>query len=180
MGQDRPLEPLELGRRAQAELRVERPHCLPVGIERVALPPCPIEGEHELPAQALAQRVARHQGLELGHQLAVTSGEEIRLDAILERRGVQPLQRHDLGLRERLEREPGERRASPLRERGAQATRGALGQPRGERPPALVAQRLETLQVQFAGLDVQPVAVRGGHEPARVVPSARRSRETAT
>ena len=51
-----------------------------------------------------------------------------------------PSKPHHLGLRERLEREPGERRAPPLRERGAQATRGALGQPRGERPPALVAQ----------------------------------------
>ena len=170
VGQDRPLDPLELGRRGQAELGVERPHRLPVGIERVALPPCPIEGKHELPAQPLPQRVPRHQGLELGHELAVTSGQEIRLDAILERRGVQPLQRHDLGLRERLEREPGERRAAPLRKRGAQATRGALGQPRGKRPPALVAQRLETLQVQLTGLDLQTVAVRGGHEPARVVP----------
>ena len=169
LGQNRPLEPLELGPRAQAELRVERPHRLPVGIERVALPPCPIESEHELPAQPLPQRVPRHQGLELGHQLAVTSGQEIRLDAILERRGVQPLQPHHLGLRERLEREPGERRAAPLRKRGAQATRGALGQPRGERPPALVAQRLETLQVQLTGLEMQPVAVRGRHEPARVV-----------
>ena len=149
LGQNRPLEPLELGPRAQPKLRVERPHRLPVGIERVALPPCPIESEHELPAQPLPQRVARHQGLELGHQLAVTSGQEIRLDAILERRRVQPLQPHHLGLRERLEREPGERRAAPLRKRGAQATRGALGQPRGERPPPLVAQRLETLQVQL-------------------------------
>ncbi len=113
---------------------------------------------------------------QLGHQRAVTSGQEIRLDAILERRGVQPDPRPGPAS---SQPESGERRAAPLRKRGVQATRGALGQPRGERPPPLVAQRLEPLQVQLTGLQMQPVAVRRRHEPASSL-SARRSRDTAT
>ena len=145
---------LELRPRAQPQLGVERPNRLAVGRERIALAPRPIEGEHELAAEALAEWVTGHQRLELGHQLAVTPGEEIGLDPILERGGVQRLQRHDLGLRERLERDVGERWAAPLRERGAQTSRSAIGRrprraradprrtaPRSDRGPAPPARR---------------------------------------
>ena len=109
--------------------------------------------------------MAGHQRLELGHQLAVPPGEEIGLDPILERGGVQRLQRHDLGLGERLERDVGERWAAPLRERRTEAGRRAFGHARRERAPALVAQRLEAIEVQLPRLDVQPVALRGRDEP---------------
>ena len=92
-----------------------------------------------------------HQRLELGYQLPVTPGEEIGLDPILERGGVQRLQRHDLGLGERLQRDVREWWAAPLRERRTETVRRAFCHARREGAPTLVAQRLEAIEVQLPG-----------------------------
>ena len=54
VGEDRVLQALELGSGMQAELGVERPDRLTVGVQRLPLTAGAIEREHKLPAQALA------------------------------------------------------------------------------------------------------------------------------
>ena len=115
------------GARARAKgagrARCRGHHRLPVDGERIALPSCPVEGQHESAAQPLTEGVACHQGLELRYQLAVTPGEEIRLDAVLERRRVQRLQRRDLAPARTARARRGERgprhSASAVRRRAA-------------------------------------------------------------
>ena len=60
LGEDRLLQALELGSGTQAELGVERPHRIAVGVQRLPLSPGAIQRQHQLPVQPLAQRLARH------------------------------------------------------------------------------------------------------------------------
>jgi hypothetical protein len=108
-------------------LGVERPDRLAVGVERFPLSSSPIQGEHELAAQALAQRLAGHEPLELADELGTPAHRQIGLDAVLDCGRTQILQAGDLGRRERLERHVGQRRAAPLLERRPQSRRRALG-----------------------------------------------------
>jgi hypothetical protein len=164
--QDRPLQGLQLRPRAQSELLVQHASRLAVGLERLALAAGAVEGEHQLATEALPERVPRHQHLELRHQPAVAPELEVRLDAVLDRRRAQLLQPGDLGLRERLEREVGERRATPLLQRGAEPRGGALGLPRLERPAALLPERLEAVEVELARFEREAVARGRGLQPA--------------
>jgi hypothetical protein len=59
--QDRPVELLEGRARFDPELFDERVPCVVVGLERLSLPACPVQSEHQLAAQALAQRLAGYE-----------------------------------------------------------------------------------------------------------------------
>ena len=168
MGEDRLLQALELRSGTQPELAVERPDHVAVDIQRLALTPGPIQGEHELPAQALAQRLRRHEPLQLAHELGTAAHRQIGLDAILDRGRAQVLQARDLGRRERLERHVGQRRPAPLPERRAQPRRRALVAPGRQRAPPLRAQPLEPAEVKLVRLDAQPVAGRAADQPRRL------------
>ena len=165
LGENCPLQRLELRPWAQPQLGVEGPRRLLVRVERVGLAAGAVEGEHELRARALAQRVAGHERLEFGHQLAVPAELEVRLDPVLQCRRAHALQPRDLRLGEGLEGEVGQRRAAPLRERRAQTRGGTLRDPGRERAPTLVGHALEALEVELARLQEQAVAGRRAHEP---------------
>ena len=51
----------------------ERAACGLVGVQRLRLAAAPVEGEHQLAAQALAQRVLGDERLELARQLGVAA-----------------------------------------------------------------------------------------------------------
>ena len=147
MDEDHPLECAQLLARLEAEL-VEREPRLLVGGERVDLPTGAVEREHLQPPQPLACRVLAGERLQLADQLGVHAELELRLDPVLERRQPQLLQPPRLGLRERLEREVGERCTAPqLRApRAARAARSRAGSL--ARPPAepLEAPRVDRLR----------------------------------
>ena len=164
MREDRLLQALELGPRTQAELGVERPHRIAVGVQRLALAPGAIQGQHQLGTQALPQRLPRHKRLELAHELDPATKREVGLDAVLDRGGPQLLEAGDLGRREGLERHIGQRRAAPLLERRAQPRRRALGSAGRQRPPAVLAEALEAREVELVRLDPQPVAGSAAHK----------------
>src|SRR5581483_8030889 len=113
--QNRLLEPLQL--RPGLEPVYEPDPALAVDSQRVGLAARPVEGEHELTAKALAERVVGDQTLELRHELAVASAAEAGLDAVLERREPRVIEATSLGGRERLAAELSERRTAPERER---------------------------------------------------------------
>ena len=147
--------------RLDAELADERAARRLVCLERIGLATGPVQRHQQLRAQALAQRVLGDQRLELGHELRAAPEREIGVEAVLERHQPQLLQAGDLALAERLEREVGQRRAAPQRERLAQRPRG--------RPPIWSRARrgeepLEAVQVERVRPEPQLVARRPRHD----------------
>jgi hypothetical protein len=70
-------------------------------------------GQHELPAQSLAQRVLGDEGLELTDQLGMTAHLEFGVDQLFARGRVKFLDSCHLDAHEGLEREVGQRRPTP-------------------------------------------------------------------
>ncbi len=140
------------------ELLDERGTRRRVGLERLGLPPGAVEREHQLTARTLAQRVLRHQPLQLADHLGVAPEGEVGVDAVLERREPQLLEARDRALGERLEREVAERRASPQPERLAQPRRPGFRVARGHGVATLGDERLEAVEVDVLRLDLEPIA----------------------
>ncbi len=126
LAEDGALEALEGGARLDPELLDEQLPRLLVDGERFGLAPVAVEGEHELAAEALAVRVLRDEGLELGDEVAAVPEGEVGVDPLLEGGQSQLLEAGDLRLCERLVGEVGERRAVPEGERLSQKAGGAL------------------------------------------------------
>src|SRR5439155_1584604 len=114
--QDRAFERLQGSTGVQPELAVQELPRLTVDLERVRLPACAIEREHQLAAQALPKRVLRDERLQLADELLVAAKREIGVDTVGERRQVNLLESPDLRLRKGLVGEIRERRSAPERE----------------------------------------------------------------
>jgi hypothetical protein len=96
--------------------------------------------------QALAERMQRHQALELADERRVAAEREVRVDPQLERGEAKLFEPRDLALRERLVCEVGERRSLPELERLAERV-----------GPTLLDETLESLEVELARLDANGV-----------------------
>ena len=127
-------------------------------LQRLGLAPAAIQRQHQLPAQALTQRLARDGGLELRDQLGMAPARQIRLDATLQR--DHPALQDAVDLHTRLGRvvQLGQRRPAPHPEPGPKVGRGALGFTRRQRRAAGLQAALETLEVERHRLDPQPIA----------------------
>ena len=154
---------LQLLARLEPELVGELALRLAVGAERLGLPAGAIEREHQLAAQPLAQRMLGDERVELADQLRVPARGEIGVDPLLERRPAQLLEPRDLGLRERLVGEVGERRAAPQRQRPPQRRGGAVG----IGALRLADELLEAREVELRPVDLQGVAGRRGSRAGR-------------
>ena len=144
LAQHRRVELSQLRAGLHADLIDERRPRVPVRIERIRLAPGAIEREHQLRVQALTQRLAGDQRLELADELAMPSVGQIQVDHRFGGSEPELLQAPDRGRGERLVRDVGQRRSAPERERLA---RGALGD-----------QTLEAARVDLVGRDPQLVA----------------------
>ena len=115
--EDRAFELPERERRLDAERLDERAPRIAIRRERVRLPSRAVEGDHQLGAEALPERVLADQQLQFADELGTRAKREIRLDPLLE--GFEPklLEPSDLGLRPGLVGELGQRLSSPERER---------------------------------------------------------------
>ena len=123
--EDRLLELAQLPPGLEAQLVDERAPRGAEALQRLRLAARPVEREHLLRAQALAQRVLAHQPFELGHEPGMTPEPEVSLDALFDRREPQLLQARRFVLREPLVRKLAERRPAPQRERRVQQRGGA-------------------------------------------------------
>jgi hypothetical protein len=150
LAQDRGVKLAQLGSRLDPDLLHEDLSRPPVGGERVGLPTGPVEREHEVPVEALAERVLGHEALELPRHLPVPALGQLLLGGPLERREPQLLQAPDLRGRERLPGQVGQRRAAPEGERLPR-------RPRGHQP-------LEADGVHGVGRDLQLVRPPTGHD----------------
>ncbi|MBA3261287.1 MAG: hypothetical protein H0T69_02190 [Thermoleophilaceae bacterium] len=124
LAQDCLLQLSQLAAWLDPELFGQNPTSVLVDLERIGLAPGAVEREHELFPEALAQRVAAHELLELPDQVRMAAELEVGGDPILECRAAKLFQPADLGLRERLVAEIGERRAAPQRESTCELVRG--------------------------------------------------------
>ena len=133
-----------------ADLIDERRARVTVRRERIRLAPGAVEREHQLRVQALTQRLAGDQRLELADELAVPSVGQIEVDRRFGGGEPQLLEAPDHGRGERLVGDVGQRRSAPERERLA---RGALGD-----------ETLEAARVDVVGRDPQLVAATAGDD----------------
>jgi hypothetical protein len=167
LAQDRRLELTQVRGRFQAQLFGQCAAEVVVDLKRVGLPSAAVQREHELPAQALAQRMLADQGAQLGREFAGRAESQARLGAFLQAGQVQLLQPGDLGLREGLITEIGQRRAAPQRQRLVQHPGRLRRVALYDGIAAFADQPLELADVQFRREDPQRVARRRGDEPAR-------------
>ena len=99
--------------------------------------------------QALAQRIGSHQGFQLTDHMRMTPERKLRLGPVFHHARPELLQPGDLGLRERLEPEIGQRRAPPQRQRLAKHRRGAASSLRRQRPPPFPSEPFEQRHVDL-------------------------------
>jgi hypothetical protein len=136
LAEDGRLELLQLGPGVETELFGEDLAALLEDAKCLGLTAGPVQGEHELPAQALPEGVFRDQRGELGRHAPVVAEGEVRVDAVLEGCKPQLLEPRRLPRRELLEGEIGERRSAPLVEGVLQAaSRDGCVAGGEERPP---------------------------------------------
>ena len=120
LSQHPPLELLQRGRGIDPEPVDQRAARGLVGLERLRLPTRAIQGDHELAAQALAQRVGGDVGLQLCHEVGTAAELEISRKALLGRREAQLVESRSLVADEVLVGEVGKCRPAPQRERPGQ------------------------------------------------------------
>ena len=114
---------MERSARVEAELGGENPAPLRERLERLGLAAAPVERDHQLSSEPLAERLTTDALLELADELGVPPEGQVGLDPILERGGALLLEPSDMRLRERLVGQIGERRAAPEAEGVTQAVR---------------------------------------------------------
>ena len=164
LGEDRPLEFLQLPPRLDPELVNQLATRALIALKRIRLPARSIQREHQLRLEAFSQRVLAHQRLELADQRGVPAEREIGVDPILERREALLLQPRSLALRKRLIREVRQRRPAPQRQRLPQPSARELRITLRERVAALRHARLESVRIELPRLQLEHVPAASGHE----------------
>ena len=138
-----------------------------VAPERVGLAARAVQGDHQLTPRALAQRVGRHERLDLGDQLVVAAERETGLDAVLH--GGQALL-DDLVQRtlrgERFEREVAQHVAPPEPDGGVECRHRVGGPPLIEQAPSLGRVPAEAVEVDRTLVHLEDVAGRAGLDQA--------------
>ena len=158
--QDRPLEQPQRGGRLDPELLDERLPSLPIDGQRVGLPARPVEREHQLLAEPLAEGMGSDELLQLADELRMSAQREVRVDPPFDRREPDLLEPLDRRPRERLVREVGQRSTAPEAERRSQELRGLLRVPSATRLRRSLRQPLEAVQVELVGSEAQDVSRR--------------------
>jgi hypothetical protein len=160
--QDRQLELLQRPARVDPELVDERTPPSLVDAERLGLPAAAVEREHQLPAQALPQRMSGDEVLELTRHLRVAAEREVGLEPLLAEVETELLEPRDLLLRESLVGHVGERRATPEGQRRRQRLGRLDGLTPGELPPRIGQEPLAAVGVELALVHLEDVAAATG------------------
>ena len=162
MREDLSLELLQGGARLDPQLVDKCPSAVGVNGERVCLATRPVQGEHQLAAKPLAERLGRDDALKLGQQLAVVAKLELCLEPLLKRHVTEGLEAGQFGSSDAGVAQLGQRRSPPQRKRVAQQLRRLIRWHRS----CLRKQRLEPIDVQLPRLDSQQIARRTRLQPA--------------
>jgi len=169
-GDDVVLEPLQRRTGLQAQLVDHHPPGLLVDRERLGGPAAAVQGEHQLAAQALAQRIPPGQLGQLTDQLMMPAQVNFQGQPVFDGGGPLLIEPGRRGPDEQAV-DTLEGRPPPQPERVAVARRGLVEVTGAASRPARGDQLLEPAGVQPAGLDLQDVALRlpdyGGRRPVR-------------
>ncbi len=87
--QDRLVQRAQLGAGRRAQLLVQQPVDLPERVQRLGLAAGPVQRQHQLAPEPLAQRVLAGQRAQLAHQERVPAHHQLHVDALFEH--AQPL-----------------------------------------------------------------------------------------
>jgi len=155
LAEDRQLELLELRARLDRQLLGQQRPPGTVGFQRLGLAAGPVEREHQLPAEPLAQGMLGHQVLQLRAQGSVPAERQLRLDPVLHREQAERFEPLDLEPGKPLELQVGQRPAAPQRLRLAQQHRGPARITVLKRVLAGGHMLLEHLQIQLPILDAE-------------------------
>ena len=173
LGEDGPFQLLEVPTRLDPELIDEHAPGVAIGLQCLRLTPRSVQREHVRPPQPLAIRMLGDQAFQLTGERDVMTQFQVGCDAVLERRRVQVVQGADLGLRELLVGQIGERRPTPQRQRLAKTLRGDSRLPSVEGRSTACDPVLEALEVELARRHAQLVAGGARHEETTVLPGGK-------
>jgi hypothetical protein len=126
-----------------------------------------VAGEHELRPQSLPPWVCGDERLQLADQIRLAPEGEIGVDALLQRREAHVVQPPNLGLRKRGKGQILQGRPPEQSERFAQGRCGSLRITGRTRPPTLIHQGVESLQITLALTHLQEVSGRARQQPFR-------------
>ena len=128
-----------------------------VEADGLRLPAAPVEREHQLRAELLAQWVSADELLELADECPVRAELQVGGDSPLERAQPELLQAADRGLGEGVVGEVRQRRPSPQRERLPQVLGGRASVAAFELARSGVDHALEALRIERVRLDVDEI-----------------------
>jgi hypothetical protein len=155
VGEDRLLDPAQVGPGLQAQLADHRVARVLVGVERLRAAAGAVQGAYQLAAEAFAEGMCRDEGDHLGDEVAGAVEGQVGVDPLLDR-GQPPFfqarrLRGEAG-------QPAEGGPPPQAERGAQLLRGT----RRVQAARGLQTALELQKVDLVG--AQHVAGRDGHD----------------
>ena len=157
------MERLQIRPRVDPELVHEGGTRGGIGVEGLCLAAGAVEREHQLPAQALPQRLLADEGLELADELRAAAALEVGVEPSLDCDEPELLQPRDLRLRPALVRKVGQGRSAPKVERCSQLARPLRRSEVGSGAEA----SLELRAVQLLGREVEAVSVCLGRDRLR-------------
>jgi hypothetical protein len=138
---------------------------LPVGAQRVGLPPGPVEGEHPQGPEALPERMRRGERFQLRDEIPVPAARQQRLGPRFERGQAFLLQPACLRASGRHRIEIVQRGPAPQAQGLIEGPRRGGGVAGRQRRAALGGQLLEPQRVQFPRLHPQQVTRRPSGQP---------------
>gem|GEM_PF-6513319 len=150
--------------RVEAELVCEQVPCALESTQAVGLSVAPVERDHQLAPEVLAQRMLENEAFELGRDSLVLASGQIGVDAVLGRGQSHLFESGPMWLGELLEREVFQRRAAPQRQGGAERDPGIDVSSGNEMIVALLGEGCETLRIDPLGIDLQDVTAVAGFD----------------
>jgi hypothetical protein len=135
-----------------------------IDLEGLCLPPGAVQRKHPLRDEPFLERVPGGERLELADHVGVPPESQIGLHPLAQGGEPKLFQAVDLGLREGLVGEFGERRAAPERERRPQVRGRDVRLVRCHRLPPGLQELGEPVDVELAGLDAQLVPAPAGDQ----------------
>ena len=176
--EDRPLELLQRPARLDAELVEQGAPGVLVGSERLGLPPGPVERQHQLTTEALAERMLGDQPLELADHLRMAPALEIGLESLLDDTRAAARRAARSRPARSLVRDVRERPAAPEAERRVEGRRSRVPWSPAPRASAPRQERCGPIGIELVGRHLEHVAARRGCGRRSSGRSALRRRET--
>jgi hypothetical protein len=153
-----PVQPGQLRSQVDAEPLGEAVPCRAEGGQRAGDVTGPVQRQHQLGPESLAQRVLVEQAAQVGHQLGALAEPLLRLDQVLDRDEPLLVQRAQAPVQAGGALDVLAGGAAPQRQGPSEQVRGAGRLALGERRPPVRREPPEGREVELVVADRQPVA----------------------